>query len=117
MNKTKKRILLVLDTFYPNVDGPVNSIINIAEIANSNPEYNCEIELLVPYYPEVYKSELVIHRCKSMKFGDTYRTPVPIFDRNVKKIIKNGVKNGTISMEKIDISYEKIINLKKYLKK
>ena len=90
MNKTKKRILLVLDTFYPNVDGPVNSIINIAEIANSSPDFNCEIELLVPYYPEEYKSNIIIHRCKSIKFGNTYRTPVPIFDRNVKKIIKNG---------------------------
>lgn len=90
MKNKKNRILLVLDTFYPNIDGPVNSIINIAEITNATPEFNCEIELLVPYYPEVYKSNLTIHRCKSLKFGSTYRTPVPIFDRNVKKLIKNG---------------------------
>lgn len=87
----KKRILLVLDTFYPNVDGPINTIMNIAQITNTTPEFNTEIELLVPYYPQPYKSkDVVIHRCKSMKFGSTYRTPVPIFDKSVKKLIKNG---------------------------
>jgi len=91
MNKIKKKILLVLDTFYPNVDGPVNSIINIGEIINANPEFNCEVEILVPYYPEPYECKnVIVHRCKSIRFGKTYRTPVPIFDGNVKKIINKG---------------------------
>lgn len=82
------KVLLVLDCFYPNIDGPINCIENIARAGN---KLNHEIELLVPNYPENREIEgIKIHRCKSMKAVEGYRNALPFFDRSIKKLIKNG---------------------------
>ena len=43
------KILLVLDCFYPNIDGPINCIVNIAKAGKT---LGHQIDLLVPNYPE-----------------------------------------------------------------
>lgn len=84
------KVLQVLDTFYPNVDGPVNVVVNIAKICNDN-EW-ADVELLVPNYPKKNHEidGIKIHRCKSMKSAEGYRMSIPSFDRKMKKLFKNG---------------------------
>ena len=83
------KILQVLDTFYPNVDGPVNVIVNIAKICNEKGW--ADVELLVPKYPKNHEIEgLTIHRSKSMKSAEGYRMSVPFFDKKMKKLFKQG---------------------------
>ena len=83
------KVLQVLDCFYPNIDGPINVIVNIAQIAN---EQNlAEVEILVPKYNEKYDVENVkIHRSRSLKSTEGYRMGIPFLDHKVKKLIKNG---------------------------
>jgi len=71
------------------VDGPVNVIVNIAQIAQK--QNLAEVELLVPKYPEIVELDGVkVHRCKSIKAADGYRACVPMLDKSVKNLIKNG---------------------------
>lgn len=83
------KILIVLDTFYPVIDGPINVIANLATIINKNKW--AEVELLVPKFKEKVELEGVkIHRCSSIRAMEGYRAGMPIFDRSIKKLIKNG---------------------------
>ena len=83
------KILQVLDCFYPNIDGPINVMVNIAQIANKYDWAN--VEILVPKYPKQYDIEgIKVHRCNSVKSTEGYRMSLPWFDRKIKKLIKNG---------------------------
>ena len=83
------KVLEVLDCFYPNIDGPINVCVNIAQIANT--KNLAEVEMLVPSYPKNYDCDnVVVHRCRSLKSTEGYRMAIPKFDRKVKKLIKNG---------------------------
>ena len=84
------KVLQVSDCFYPNVDGPINVMVNIAKTFKK--EGLGEMELLVPDYPEKVEVEgLTIHRCFSIGVpGQGYRAGLPFFSRKVKKLIKNG---------------------------
>ena len=83
------KVLQVLDCFYPNIDGPINVMVNIAQIANNQQLAN--VEILVPKYPKKYDIQGVkIHRCKSIKSTEGYRMCLPWFDRKIKKLVKNG---------------------------
>lgn len=84
------KVLQVSDSFYPNVDGPINVMVNIAKTFKQ--EGLGEMELLVPNYPEKVEVEgLTIHRCLSIGVpGSDYRAGLPFFSRKVKKLIKNG---------------------------
>lgn len=89
LGEWKMKVLQVLDCFYPQFDGPVNVIVNIAKIANETGL--AEVELLVPEYPEKIDVEgLKIHRCKSFPAAEGYRMSVPQLDGKIKKLIKNG---------------------------
>lgn len=81
------KILLVLDSFYPNVDGPIEVVVNLAKkfIERGN-----EAELLVPKYPQKIEVEgLKIHRCVSVP-AQGYRGALPALDGKIKKLIKKG---------------------------
>lgn len=83
------KVLQVLDCFYPNIDGPINVMVNIAQIANNQQLAN--VEILVPKYPKKYDIQGVkIHRCKSIKSTEGYRMCLPWFDRKIKKLVKKG---------------------------
>ena len=84
------KILEVLDSFYPNVDGPVNVIVNIAKILNE--KKLAEVELLVPDFPKQRKEieGVKVHRCVSMKAPEGYRAGLPFLNSKVKKLIKKG---------------------------
>lgn len=88
MNK-KLKVLEVLDCYYPNVDGPIEVMNNIARSFES-----CgfgEVELLVPDYPERIEPEgLKIHRSKSVPTRGGYRAALPFLDASVKKLIEKG---------------------------
>ena len=89
LGEWKMKVLQVLDCFYPQFDGPVNVIVNIAKIANKLGL--AEVELLVPEYPEKINVEgLIIHRCKSFPAAEGYRMSTPQLDKKIKKLIKNG---------------------------
>ncbi len=82
------KILQVLDSFYPNLDGPNESMVNISKKLC---EQGHTVELLVPKYPEIVEVDgLKIHRCFSVPSNEDYRAALPQFDRSVKKLIKNG---------------------------
>ena len=84
------KILEVLDSFYPNVDGPVNVIVNIAKTLKD--KNLAEVELLVPDFPKQRKEidGIKIHRCVSMKAPEGYRAGLPFLNSKVKKLIENG---------------------------
>lgn len=82
------KVLEVLDNFYPDVDGPIEVIVSLAKKFSQNGLG--EMEILVPRYPEKVEVEGVkIHRCVSISANE-YRAGLPYFDRNVKKLIKEG---------------------------
>lgn len=84
----KIRLLEVLDCFYPNVDGPIEVMNNIARGFEKT---GAEVELLVPNYPKNVEVEgLKIHRCKSVATRGGYRAALPFLDPSVKKLIKHG---------------------------
>lgn len=82
------KILEVLDSFYPDVDGPIDVVVNLAKKFKQN---NLgEMEILVPSYPEKVEVEgVTVHRCFSVGVNE-YRGSVPALDKKVKKLIKKG---------------------------
>lgn len=83
------KVLEVLDSFYPNVDGPISVMVSLAKKFKENGLG--EVELLVPSYPnEVEVEGIKIHRCNSVKSNEAYRAALPMFDPDVKKIVKEG---------------------------
>lgn len=83
------KILEVLDSFYPNVDGPISVMTYLAEKYEANGLG--EVEILVPDYPEkVEVGGLKIHRCKSFPAKGGYRAAMPFLDGKIRKLIKKG---------------------------
>lgn len=82
------KILYVLDSYYPKIDGPAIALNQIAKTLTENKL--ASVDLLVPSYPN-YKDEFSYNviRCKSMFGTDGYRTPIPAQDHNLKKLLKN----------------------------
>ena len=86
----KMKVLEVLDTFYPNVDGPVNAIVNIAKSLNNSGK--AEVELMVPDYPEerVVVENVVIHRAPFLPGPEGYNAAIPWLTGKVRKLLKEG---------------------------
>lgn len=84
------KVLFVLDSFYPNIDGPVNVIANVAKILNA--AHLADVELLVPnfYKKNVNLKQVKIHRSFSINGPEGYRVALPGFSNKVKNLIKNG---------------------------
>lgn len=83
------KILEVLDSFYPSIDGPVNCIVNIAKTLNE--KGLAKVDILVPKYKKIVNIDGIdIFRCKSIKGPEGYYVGLPQFDRNVKNLIKWG---------------------------
>jgi len=84
------KVLEVLDVFYPNVDGPINVMVNIAKILNK--EGVADVELLVPDNPDnrVEISGVTIHRTPSLPAPDGYQAALPWLSRKVQKLFKEG---------------------------
>ncbi len=83
------KVLEVLDSFYPSIDGPVNCIVNVAKSLNQ--KGLATVDLLVPSYPKKVEIEgIKIFRCKSFKGPEGYYVGMPKFDSNINKLIKNG---------------------------
>ncbi len=83
------KILQVLDSFFPTVDGPNSVMVNLALKLR---ELGHEVELLVPDFPKnrVEAEGLKIHRCRSAKSNESYRAALPFFDGKIKRLVKNG---------------------------
>lgn len=83
------KVLVVLDSFYPNVDGPIEVVVSIAKTFAKNNLGT--VELLVPKYPQKIEVEgVTVHRCVSVPASGGYRGALPAFDKKIKKLIKNG---------------------------
>ena len=83
------KILEVLDSFYPQVDGPVNVIVNIAKALND--KKLAQVDLLVPKYRKVVDVKGInIYRCPAVAAPDGYMACMPDFSPMVKDLIKNG---------------------------
>lgn len=83
------KVLQVSDCFYPNVDGPINVMVNVAKGFNQTGLGTAE--LLVPNYREKVEVEgLTVHRCFSIGATGGYRAGLPFLSRKTKKLIKNG---------------------------
>ena len=81
------KVFQVLDNYYPKFDGPVQVITNYCKCMNKID--GVEAEVLVPRFPN-YEDNQPFHvfRVKSMKGPDGDRTPLPKFDRKLKKYLK-----------------------------
>ncbi len=110
------KILEVLDTFYPNVDGPINCIVNLAKILKE--KGLAEVEILVPDNPKhrVEIDGLKIHRTPSIPGGEGYRGGIPWINSKTRKIIKNGNYdiihvNSPFAVGKYAIKWANILNI------
>lgn len=82
------KILYVLDTFYPKVDGPATVINNIADILTKNKL--AQIDLLVPYYPKYQDNfSYRVIRVPSIFGPDNYRAGFPQLKAKLGKSLKN----------------------------
>ena len=81
------KILCVLDTFYPKVDGPATVINNLARILSEN--NLAQVDVLAPKYPK-YKDNFKFNviRCASIPGPDNYRAGLPLLNVNLKKLLK-----------------------------
>lgn len=81
------RILCVLDSFYPKIDGPAIGLNNIATILNTY--HIAQLDLLVPKYPK-YKDKFPykIIRCKSMSVTEGYRASLPHLHLSLGRTLK-----------------------------
>lgn len=87
-NSNKKiRVLLVDDSFYPEINGPFNVVINYAKQINKHHE--CAICAPLVDKNNVYpnKDNFNIIYCKSMKGPGGYRITLPFFDKSIYKKI------------------------------
>lgn len=82
------KVLEVLDSFYPQIDGPINCIVNIAKtLKNKN---LADVDLLVPKYKKEVDVEGVnIFRCPTVKGPEGYMMCLPQLDKSIKKQIRN----------------------------
>ncbi len=81
------KVLEVLDSFYPSIDGPINAIVNIAKTLKS--KNLAEVDLLVPKYKEVVEIKGInIYRCASIAGPEGYMICLP--NVNIRNLIKNG---------------------------
>ncbi len=81
------KILCVLDSFYPKIDGPAIGLNNIATILNTN--HIAQLDLLVPSYPKYKdKSPYKIIRCKSMPATEGYRASLPHFHLSLNRTLR-----------------------------
>ena len=65
------KVLEVLDSFYPQIDGPINCIVNIAKTLNN--KNLADVDLLVPKYKKEVDVEGVnIFRCPTVKGPEGY---------------------------------------------
>jgi len=81
------KILYVLDTYYPKIDGPATVINNMATILTESNLAHTDV--LVPYFPK-YKDKFCykVIRCASLPGPDNYRTATPSLSFNLAKFIK-----------------------------
>lgn len=88
MNKDLK-ILELIDTFYPTVDGAINVVNYYAE--NLNEIASCSIAAPRPSKKSKYLdgASFKIFRCAATKAPDGYRNALPFLDFSFKKRIKN----------------------------
>lgn len=81
------KVLEVLDSFYPSIDGPINAIVNIAKTLKS--KNLAEVDLLVPKYKEVVEIKGInIYRCASIAGPEGYMICLP--NVSVRNLIKKG---------------------------
>ncbi len=84
------KVLEVLDSFYPQIDGPVNCIVNIAKVLQK--KKLAEVDLLVPKYKKIVDIEGVnVFRSPAIYGPEGYMLCLPQINRYVKNLIK---KNG-----------------------
>ena len=82
------KVLEVLDSFYPQIDGPINCIVNIAKTLNN--KNLADVDLLVPKYKKEVDVEGVnIFRCPTVKGPEGYMMCLPQLDKSIKKLIRN----------------------------
>lgn len=82
------KVLEVLDSFYPQIDGPINCIVNIAKTLNN--KNLADVDLLVPKYKKEVNVEGVnIFRCPTVKGPEGYMMCLPQLNKSIKKLIRN----------------------------
>ena len=83
------KVLFVLDTYYPQYDGPASVVKNLATIMTQ--KQLAQADLVVPHYPKYVDNEVFnVCRCPSIMGPDKYRIPMPGLSGKVRKLIKNG---------------------------
>lgn len=86
------RVAEVMDSYYPNVDGPTNVVTYYAKNINERPDAVCEV--IVPAAKKslhyVDKQPFAVRRCRSvMASGDGYRMGLPALDGAFRHALKD----------------------------
>ncbi len=90
--KKDLKILELIDTFYPTVDGAINVVKYYAENLNSAEGYSCDLAAPRPSKKSKYKDNesFKVIRCASISAPSGYRNPLPRIDFKFKHLIKEG---------------------------
>ena len=115
--KNKITIGLFIDTFFPMIDGVCMVVDNYAKRLVKY----CNVVVFAPFYHgkkyDDSKFEYKVVRCKSLKMPIIdYSLPIPIFDKNFKKILNNSNLDivhihSPFTIGKIGIDYAKKRNI------
>lgn len=88
MEQKKLRVLEILDSYYPNVDGTIELINNYAKCLNNKEGVECEI--VVPKYPrtKVEQPFKVNYSVSMSGCGFGVRLPLPFLDYKLNRYLK-----------------------------
>ncbi len=88
MQNKKIRVLEVLDTYYPNFDGPTVLVSNYAKSMYKRDDM--EVELLVPEYKKYKDDEpFIINRVPAFGVVEKYRCATPGISQKISKAVKS----------------------------
>ncbi len=88
----KIKVLEVIDTYYPTIDGAISVVKNFTKNLNDNEGVECEIAAPTAKRKLHYvdNETFKVIRCKSLSAPENYRFALPFLDRKFRKEIKNG---------------------------
>ena len=110
------KILELLDTYYPIVDGAINAVHNYAEHLNKVADCDLAVPSADKKLHYVDKDSFNVYRCKSMAAPENYRLATPGSDKKFqKKLLSNDYDiihaQSPFSMGRFAVKLAKMLNV------
>ena len=89
MQEKKIKILEAIDSYLPVVDGPINVVTNYASCLSKKEDCSVAAPRAKRKLHYVDNVDYKVFRCRSLGAPESYRTPLPMFDKKFRNDIKN----------------------------